>query len=130
MSISIDLNTIYVAWRAHMLEHSVAKHFGMISDETIAEFPYANVQMIGNSTASTDFENNEGTWNLSFQTDCYIDNNNPSELTQMDMACRDFFMSLGFRKTGDSMLIKTGKVTRVTSRFNMPNYNGRFLREL
>ena len=123
--LTIDLNQIYKAWKAHLEENSGAKYFGMVTDGSVAKFPYANLMMIGNSTNAMDLENNECTWSLTFQTDCYVDDAKVySVLYPMDEACRQFFADLGFRKVGDSALVTANGITRLTSRFNMPHYNG------
>lgn len=123
--ITVDLNAVYSAWYQHMKTNVPAiKKYGMISDGAPAKFPYANLQMIGNPTAILDLENNECTQNLTFQTDCYVNDQSALTLQKMDDECRSFFVSLGFRKMGDSAWSTTSGVTRVTSRFNMPHYNG------
>ena len=68
--IAIDLDGIYRAWRSYLVEHSDARHFGMVNDKSVAEFPYANLQMLGRPTNVTDLENHECTVDLTFQTDC------------------------------------------------------------
>lgn len=124
-ALHIDLNEIYKAWKAYLEEHSGAKNFGMVNDGTVAKFPYANLQMIGDSTNITDVSGDECTINLTFQTDVYIDNEKYySLLYPMDEACRDFFVNLGFRKVGDSMPMNANGITRLTSRFNLSHYNG------
>ena len=130
--IAVDLDTIYKAWRAYLLEHSVAKHFGMINDKSVAQFPYANLAMIGRATNVTDLENHEATVDLTFQTDCYTDTDEVTPLYEMDTACWEFFQELGFRRMGDSTLsvISYSNVKRITSRFNLRNFNGRFLKDI
>lgn len=130
--IHIDLEEIYVAWRTYLLEHSDAKHFGMVDDRSIAKFPYANLMMVGRNTNVTDLENHEVTVDLTFQTDCYTDSDKILTLYGMDDACWEFFQELGFRRMGDSSLsvISNSNVKRLTSRFTLRNFNGRFLRAL
>ena len=130
--IAIDINKIYIAWRAYLLEHSGAKHFGMVSDKSVAEFPDANLMMIGRNTNVSDLENHEVTVDLSFQTDCYTDSEKILSLYEMDSACWEFFQELGFRRMGDSSLsvVSNSNVKRLTSRFTLRNFNGRFLREI
>ena len=130
--IAVDLDKIYRAWRAYLLEHSVAKHFGMVTDKSIAEFPYANLMMLGRNTNVTDLENHEITIDLTFQTDCYIDSSKVISLYGMDTACWEFFQELGFRRMGDANLsvISNSNVKRLTSRFTLRNFNGRFLKDI
>ena len=130
--IAVDINKIYKAWRAYLLEHSGAQHFGMVNDKSVAEFPYANLMMIGRPTNVTDLENHEVTVDLSFQTDCYTDSEKILTLYEMDSACWEFFQELGFRRMGDSTMsvISNSNVKRITSRFTLRNFNGRFLKEI
>ena len=123
--LTIDINEIYKAWKAHLEANSGAKYFGMLNDGVSAKFPYANLQMIGNTSNVTDLSGDECTWSLTFQTDVYIDNTKYySVLYPMDEACRQFFVNLGFRKVGESALMSSNGITRLTSRFNLPHYNG------
>ena len=130
--IAIDLDGIYKAWRAYLLEHSGAEHFGMVNDQSVAQFPYANLSMLGRPTNVTDLENHEVTVDLTFQTDCYIDTSKVLSLYEMDTACGEFFQELGFRRMGDATLsvISNSNVKRLTSRFTLRNYNGRFLKDI
>lgn len=130
--IAIDLNKIYKAWRAYLKEHSSANHFGMVNDKSVAEFPYANLMMIGRPTNVSDLENHEVTVDLSFQTDCYTDSSKILALYEMDDACWAFFQELGFRRMGDASLsvVSNSNVKRLTSRFTLRNFNGRFLKEI
>ena len=129
---AIDLDEIYRAWRAYLLEHSGAKHFGMFNDKSVANFPYANLMMVGRPTNVTDLENHEATVDLTFQTDCYIDSNKIMSLYEMDTACWEFFNELGFRRMGDATpsTISNSNVKRLTSRFTLRNFNGRFLKPI
>lgn len=130
--IAIDLDKIYKAWRAYLLEHSDAKYFGMVNDKSVAKFPYANLMMLGRPTNVTDLENHEITVDLTFQTDCYTDTDKVMPLYDMDTACWEFFNELGFTRMGDSTLsvVSNSNVKRLTSRFMLRNFNGRFLREI
>lgn len=130
--VQIDLDKIYQAWREHLLANSDARHFGMFNDKSVADFPYANLMKIGSPTDATDLENNEATVDLTFQTDCYINNSDITALYVMDDACWVFFNELGFRKMGDSAptVINNSDVKRLTSRFTLRNCNGRFLKEI
>ena len=130
--IAIDLDKIYKAWRAYLLEHSVAEHFAMISDKSLAEFPCATLMMLGRPTNVTDLENHEITVDLTFQTDCYIDTDRVTDLYEMDTACWEFFQELGFRRMGDGspVVISNSNVKRLTSRFTLQNFAGRFLKEI
>lgn len=130
--VQVNLDSIYQRWRAYLLEHSGAKHFGMFNDKSVANFPYANLAMAGRPTNVTDLQNIEVTVDLTFQTDCYINNSDIVELYEMDDACWQFFNELGFRKMGDSALsvISNSDVKRLTSRFTLRNFNGRFLDEI
>lgn len=131
-TVQLDHNKLYKAWRAYMLEHSVAEHFGAFNDRSQAEFPYANMSVIGRPTNTTDLDNIEYTVDLTVQTDCYIDTMNITDLFNMDEACWGFFQSLGFRKMGDSVptAIQNSNVKSMTSRFMMRNFAGKFLNEL
>ena len=126
--IAINLDQIYRAWRSYLLSHSDARHFGMVNDKSVAEFPYANLMMLGRPTNATDLEGNECTIDLTFQTDCYVDSKNVLTLYGMDDACWEFFQELGFRRMGDSSLsvVSNSNVKRLTSRFTFRNFNGVF----
>lgn len=130
--VSVDLNQIYGAWRRFLLEHSTAKHFGMFNDKSVAEFPYAALTLVGKSTNTSDLMNYEYTVDLTLQTDCYIDSSKISDLYIMDDACWEFFNSLGFRRMGDSTLseVSNSNVKRLTSRFTMRNFAGKFLKDI
>ena len=130
--IAIDLDQIYRAWRSYLLEHSEAKHFGMVNDKSVAEFPYAGLMMLGRPTNTTDLEGNECTIDLTFQTDCYSDSKNVSPLYEMDAACWKFFQELGFRRMGDTPLsvVSNSNVKRLTSRFTFTNFNGVFRKDI
>ena len=126
-TLTIDLNKIYSAWAKYVKSNSKATEFSMLGDGTVATFPHANLRMVGNPAASIDLDNDECTWNLTFQTICYIDNPNDKRvlmLYEMDTACRKFFIGLGFRKMGESTPYIRDKVASLTSRFVMPHYNG------
>lgn len=131
-TVTVDINQIYKAWRGFLTNHSVAKHFGMFNDKSVAEFPYCALSLIGKQTNVTDLSNYEVTVDLTLQTDCYIDNSKISELYVMDDACWQFFNELGFRRMGDSALsvVDNSNVKRITSRFTMRNFAGRFLKDI
>ena len=130
--VAVDIDKIYKAWRAYLIEHSVAEHFGTDSDKSVAEFPYANLMMLGRPTNVTDLENHEVTVDLTFQTDCYIDTNKVTSLYGMDTACWEFFQELGFKRMGDSTpsKVSNSNVRRISSRFTLRNFNGRFLKDI
>lgn len=130
--VQIDLDKIYMAWKAYLEEHSKAAHFGMFNDKSVAQFPSAYIAKTGSPTNVTDLENHEATVDLTFQTDCYINDDSISDLYVMDDACWCFFNELGFRKMGDSALtvVNNSNVKRLTSRFTLRNFNGRFLKEI
>lgn len=130
--VTVDINQIYKAWRGFLQYHSVAKHFGMFNDKSVAEFPYCSLSLIGRPTNVTDLSNYEVTVDLTFQTDCYIDTSKISDLYVMDDACWQFFNELGFRRMGDSALsvVDNSNVKRITSRFTMRNFGGRFLKDI
>jgi len=83
-------------------------------------------------TNVTDFQNYEYTADLTLQTDCYIDSQKMLDLFSMDEACWEFFNMLGFKKTGDSIPsnVNNSNVKRITSRFTLRNFAGKFLIEL
>lgn len=131
-TVTVDINQIYKAWRGYLIEHSVAEHFGMFNDKSVAEFPYCALSLVGKPTNVTDLSNYEVTVDLTLQTDCYIDNSKISDLYVMDDACWTFFNELGFRRMGDSALsvVDNSNVKRITSRFTMRNFTGRFLKDI
>lgn len=129
--VKFDLDKIYTAWRAYMLANSEAKHFGMVNDQTVAQFPFATLTLIGRPTNVTDLLNNEATVDLTFQTDCYIAKQRYDSLYTMDDACWQFFNNLGFQRVGDNAITAVDKsVYRISSRFMLQNFNGRFLNEI
>lgn len=131
-TVTVDLNQVYMAWRRFLLIHSTAEHFGMFNDKSVAEFPYCALTLVGKPTSVTDLSNYEVTVDLTLQTDCYIDNSKISELYVMDDACWEFFNQLGFRRMGDSALstVDNSNVKRLTSRFTMRNFAGKFLTDI
>lgn len=131
-TVTVDINQIYKEWRNFLLNHSTAKHFGMFNDKSVAEFPYCALTLVGKPTNVTDLSNYEVTVDLTLQTDCYIDNSKISDLYVMDDACWQFFNELGFRRMGDSALsvVDNSNVKRITSRFTMRNFAGRFLKDI
>lgn len=128
--LTIDIDAIYRAWREYLIAHTKLRSFGMITDGAIAKFPYGNLRMIGNLTNASDMENNEATWNLSFQTDFFINTTKLSEIYEMDSVSRQFFVEHGFRKMGESVPQMLNKVTQLTSRYNMTHYNGVFIQDI
>lgn len=130
--VTVDLNEIYGAWRAYLLENTVARHFGMFNDKSVAQFPYCALSLVGRPTNVTDLTNYEVTVDLTLQTDCYIDTSKISDLYVMDDACWQFFNELGFRRMGDSAMtvVDNSNVKRITSRFTMRNFAGRFLKDI
>ena len=130
--IKIDQAKIYEKWRGYLLANSGAKHFGVVNDNSVAQFPYSNLLMIGRPTNVTDLENHEITVDLTYQTDSYTDSKDITILYDIDDACWEFFNELGFRRMGDSMLtvVSNSNVKRITSRFTLENFAGRFLKNL
>ena len=128
-TVQLDGDKLYKAWRAYMLENSIAKYFGAFDDSMLAKFPCAVLTIVGMPTNATDFQNYEYTVNLTVQTDCYTDNMKVTDLLSMDAACWEFFNSLGFKRMGDSAPSKVpnSNVKRITSRFTMNNFAGKFL---
>lgn len=131
-TITLELNPIYQAWRAHLLRHSTAEHFGMVYDSTRqAEFPYANLSLVTRQTNGSDLEGDEASITLVFETEAYINNNKYLTLYEIDDASASFFNGLGFRRVGDSRLVKVSDTTtKITSRFSMNHYCGYFLKDL
>ena len=129
--IRLDIGSIYESWRTYLLENSGAKYFGMANDQYVADFPCAVLTLIGRPTNFTDLLNNEHTIDLTFQTDCYINAPEYTTLYAMDDACWEFFNNLGFRRMGDNALTSVDKnLYRITSRFTLQNFTGRFLNEI
>lgn len=130
--INVDLDTIYRNWRLYLKSHSAAEHFGMVFDATRkAEFPYANLSLIGRSTNGSDLEGDESTIMLTFETEAYINNNKYLTAYAIDNASAEFFLNLGFRRVGETALIRVSNtVFKVTSRFTLNHFNGTFLNPL
>lgn len=130
--ITIDLDPIYRAWRTHLLRYSTAEYFGMVYDSTRqANFPYANLSLVSRATNGSDLEGDEASISLVFETEAYINNNKYLTLYEIDDASASFFNGLGFRRVGDSQIIKVSDTTtKITSRFSMYHYCGYFMREL
>lgn len=131
--IPVDLDNIYKAWRIYLIAHSPATHFGMVFDTTkLAEFPYANLAMVSRTTSGSDLQGDESSIDLTFETEAYINNDKYiTGLYAIDNASADFFNKLGFRRVGSTRPIQVGgTVTKITSRFYMANYCGRFLIDL
>ena len=131
-SIEVDLDRIYKAWRVYLIGKTEARYFGMIFDVTRqAKFPYANFRMLGRSTNGSDLQGDESSIQLTFETEGYINDNKYLTLYDIDTASTDFFFELGFKKIGDSPLIKVSDtVTKISSRFLLQNYCGYFLKEI
>lgn len=129
--IQVDVNEIYKYWRLYLLAHSEAKYFGTIYDPTkVAKFPYANLRMLGRPQDGGDLEGDESSLDLTYEAECYINDNKIMSLYDMDSASAQYFHNLGFRRIGDSQIIKTSDtVTKITSRFYLRNYCGSFLNE-
>lgn len=125
-TIRLDLDAIYASWRRYLLANSSAKHFGMVFDTTKkAQFPYANLALVSRSVNGSDLEGDEATISLVFETEAYINNNKYLSAYDIDSASADFFCNLGFRRLGNTQLIRVSDtVTKVTSRFSMAHYNG------
>lgn len=130
--IEVDFERIYGAWRSYLLANSQAKHFGVIFDPSKqAVFPYANLTFVGRSTGGVDLEGDELSINLTFDCEAFINNNKYMVLYDIDHASAEFFLELGFRRIGDSQIIRVSNtVTRILSRFTLTNYTGSFLYEL
>ena len=129
--IEVDVNGIYKYWREYLLAHSGAKYFGTIFDPTkVAKFPYANLRLLSRPQDGGDLEGDESSIDLTYETECYINDSKFMSLYDMDTASAQYFHQLGFRRIGDSQIIKvSGTVTKITSRFYFRNYCGSFLNE-
>jgi len=130
--IEFNIDDVYSAWREYLLANSKAKYFGMVFDtKKQANFPYANFRLIGRPTSGSTLQNDEASINLTFETEAYINSNKYTMLYDIDSASANFFIELGFRRIGNSELIKVSDtVTKITSRFVLNNYCGYFLRVL
>lgn len=130
--VNLDLDEIYQKWRLYLIAHSSAEHFGMVFDATRrAEFPYANLSLIGRPTNGSDLVGDEATITLTFETEAYINNNKYLTAYAIDNASAEFFLNLGFRRVGNSELIRVSNtVTKVTSQFTLAHFNGTFVRAL
>ena len=130
--VSFDLDQFYMDWKQYVSDNSEAKHFGMFNDQSVAEFPYSCLTIIGRATNATDLVNTECTVDLTFQVDNYINSQRISSLYAMDDACWEFFQERGFRRMGDTSLsvVSNTNIKRLTSRYNIRNFNGKFLNEL
>ena len=130
--VQLDKDALYRAWRTYLRQNSVARNFGAFDDKSVAVFPYATLTIVGMPTNATDLDNYEYTVDLTIQTDCYIDSMKILDLFRMDEACTEFFNMLGFRHMGDSMptTVQNSNVKRITSRYQMRNFAGRFLIDL
>lgn len=130
--IDFDINAFYVAWRNYLMRKTTTVHFGMIFDPTRqAEFPYANLKMIGRPKNAGDLEGDEASISLTFEAEGYINNEKYTDLYKIDSASAKFFAELGFSRVGDSQPMKVSDtVTKITSRFSMSHYSGFFLKKL
>lgn len=130
--VNVDVDRIYELWRLHLLENSKAKYFGMVYDPTqTAKFPYGNFRLIGRSTSGGDLQGDESSITLTFETEAYINTNKYLTLYEIDNASADFFINLGFRRVGNSELLKVSDtVTKIQSRFIFYNFCGYFLKDI
>lgn len=130
--IEIDFEKIYSAWRTYLLNNSKAKHFGVIFDPSKqAEFPYANLSLVGHPTQGGDLEGDEMSVNLTFDASAFINGNKYMTLYNIDDASAQFFFELGFQRVGDSQMTRVSNtVTTITSRFTLRNYTGFFLKDI
>ena len=128
MSVEVDIDRFYVAWRQYLLANSEAKYFGMVYDPTKpAKFPYANIRMISRPRVGSDLQGEESSITLTFETEAYIKSDNFLTLYNIDTASADFFIELGFARVGDSQILKVSDtVTKITSRFTLRNYTDGF----
>lgn len=130
--VQLDRDALYKAWYKYLKTNSGAKYFSAFNERMPSKFPFASLMIVGMPTNVTDLQNFEYTVDLTVQTDCFIDSDKLSTLYGMDDACREFFNSLGFRKNGDSIPsnVTGSNVKRMTSRFTLRNFAGKFLIEL
>ena len=130
--VEFEVNEMYKAWRTYLLANSDAKYFGMVFDSMKqAKFPYANFKMIGRPTNGGDLEGDEASVNLTIEAEAYINTNKYESVYGIDNASADFLIGLGFRRVGNAELLKVSDtVTKIQSRFSLPNFCGRFLREI
>lgn len=130
--IEVNFEQIYESWRAYLLENSPAEHFGVIFNPSKqAEFPYANLSLVGRPTNGGDLEGDEMSVDLTFDCQSFINNNKYMTLYAIDRANAEFFLGLGFRRIGDSQITRVSNtVTQIMSRFTLTNFTGEFLRDL
>lgn len=131
--VPLDFDAVYRRWRLYLMGHSAAKHFGVVYDPTrVAQFPYANLSLVSRTSNGGDLKGDESSIMLSFETEAYINDNKYLTAYAIDDASADFFITkLGFRRVGDSQLMRVSNtVSKVTSRFMMQNYTGYFLNDL
>lgn len=130
--IDINVNEVYKHWRNYVMRYTPTLHFGMVYDPTRqAEFPYANLRLIGRPTNAGDLAGDEASISITYEAEGYINNEQYTSLYNMDSASAKFFAELGFRRIGDSQVIKVSDtVTKITSRFTMAHYCGSFLNDL
>lgn len=130
--VEVDFEQIYQSWRSYLLENSPAKHFGVIFDPSkAASFPYANLSFVGRPTNGGDLQGDEMSIDLTFDCQAYINTNKYMTLYDIDHASAEFFFGLGFRRIGDSQIVRVSNtVTQIMSRFTLRNFTGQFLTEL
>ena len=130
--VEIDVDNVYKAWRNYIMRYTTTTHFGMVFDPTRqAEFPYANLRLLGRPKSGGDLEGDEASVTLTYETEAYINNERYTDLYKIDTASAKFFAELGFGRIGDSQPIKVSDtVTKITSRFTLANFCGSFLKEL
>ena len=130
--VEIDVDNVYRAWRNYIMRYTTTTRFGMVFDPTRqADFPYANLRLIGRPTSGGDLEGDEASVTLTYEAEGYINNERYLDLYGIDTASAKFFAELGFRRIGDSQVIKVSDtVTKITSRFTLANFCGSFLKEL
>ena len=96
-----------------------------------AEFPYANLSLVGHPTQGGDLEGDEMSVNLTFDASAFINGNKYMTLYNIDDASAQFFFELGFQRVGDSQMARVSNtVTTITSRFTLRNYTGFFLKDI
>lgn len=130
-TIRVDIDNIYKYWRTYLMSRTSVRYFGTIFDYTkVAEFPYANLRLISRATDGGDLQGDESSISLVFETECYIKDNKVLTLYEVDTHSADYFLTLGFRRIGDSQIVRvTDTVTKIMSRFSLAHYCGSFLRE-
>lgn len=130
-TVEVDYNLIYRNWRVYLLGHCTARHFGTVYDPTrMGEFPYANLRLISRATQGGDLQGDESSVSLMYEAEGYINNDKLMDLYGIDDANAQFFLNLGFVRTGDSQIIRVSNtVKKISSRFLLNNFCGTFLNE-